>query len=74
MSPRETALRLLSSYFQSAFLAAGIRWDSDNNAEITDLIDSLIAAAQPNTNQPPIYTQAEYAAIEARLAQVTLQE
>jgi hypothetical protein len=74
MPPRDIALNLLTFYFRSAFRAAGIRWNSDNNAEMTDLVDSLIAAAQPTTNPPTTYTQDEYAAIEARLVQVTEQE
>lgn len=42
---RERAQRLLRHYFRMIAEAAGVRWDSDNDGEVGDIADHLIAAA-----------------------------
>jgi hypothetical protein len=39
------AKRLLVHYFRTVFEAAGLRWDSDNQAEIETAVEYLIDAA-----------------------------
>ena len=39
------AARLLKSYLKAAFQAAGLKWDSDNDAEIEALVECLIDAS-----------------------------
>lgn len=41
------ARSLLAGYFRTVYAHTGIGWDGDNDAEIADLIDNLIDAAQP---------------------------
>jgi hypothetical protein len=41
----ERAKRLFRHYFSTVWQAAGLRWDSDNVAEVDDIVDCLIAAA-----------------------------
>lgn len=40
------AFRLLRHYFASLWAQAGVQWSSDNDAEIQDLIQSLVNAAK----------------------------
>jgi hypothetical protein len=42
MSNRYRAVDLLAHYLSTVFRAAGLDWDSDNNAEIENLMDLLI--------------------------------
>lgn len=41
---RNYAKRLLVYYMQQAWEAAGLRWDSDNTAEVESIIDEIISA------------------------------
>lgn len=43
---RFTAYKLLRGYMAQVYHAAGLRWDGDNDAEMKDLIDSIIDAAK----------------------------
>lgn len=45
MDYAENAKSTFRHYFQTAFKAAGLKWDSDNDAEINDAVDMLLAAA-----------------------------
>ncbi len=40
------AKSLLSHYLRMAVQSSGQRWDSDNSAEVDDIVDSIIDAAQ----------------------------
>lgn len=42
---RATAIHLLSFYLQQVYRAAGLHWTSDNDAEIEDLVDAILAAS-----------------------------
>lgn len=42
---RERAKRLLVHYLEVAFRRAGAGWDSDNVAEVEELVDTIIGAA-----------------------------
>jgi hypothetical protein len=42
---RIRAKRLLTHYFSELFNVTGLKWDSDNRAELNDLVDCLIDAA-----------------------------
>lgn len=48
---RNSAVSTLSHYLRTAFEAAGLRWDSDNQAEVEGIVDSIIDAAKEE-NQP----------------------
>ncbi len=37
----EDAKRLLTHYFRMVWEKAGLKWDSDNDAEVEDIIDYL---------------------------------
>lgn len=39
------ATRTLQHYFRTAFEAAGLRWESDYDSEIGDVVENLISAA-----------------------------
>lgn len=43
---RQVARRLAQHYFRLIAEKAGVKWDSDNVAEIGDLVDCLIDAAK----------------------------
>lgn len=43
---RDSAVKLLQHYFETAFRRAGGKWDNDNNAEIAEAVDAIIAAAR----------------------------
>ncbi len=40
------ATHLLQFYMQQAYEAAGLQWGSDNDAEIEDLVECIVNAAQ----------------------------
>lgn len=46
MSQANAAKRLLSHYLRQASQASGVRWDSDNDAEVGEIVDAIIAAAR----------------------------
>lgn len=46
---RDRAERVLRHYFATVFRAAGLRWEYDNIAEISDLVEDLITAARQDT-------------------------
>lgn len=46
------ATSLLQHYLRLAVTASGQRWDSDNNAEVADIVDSIIDAATATPAQP----------------------
>lgn len=41
-STRQEATHLLQHYFRTVWLKAGLKWDSDNNAEIEVLVTLLL--------------------------------
>ena len=45
---RDEAVKLLQHYFETAFRRAGGKWDNDNNVEIAEAVDAIIAAATPD--------------------------
>lgn len=46
---RKSAQQTLTHYLRTAFEAAGLRWDSDNQAEVEGIVDSIIEAAKEET-------------------------
>lgn len=42
---RTDAIRLLTHYMRTVFEANGLKWDGDNEAELTALVDALTATA-----------------------------
>lgn len=42
MDYREQAKRLLKNYFKAIASKAGIRWDSDYDVEIADIVDLIM--------------------------------
>ena len=46
MNARDRAVRLLEHYFSLLAKKAGLHWDGDNNAEIGEIVDSIIEAAR----------------------------
>lgn len=60
MSARDRVASLLSHYFSTISQAAGVGWDSDNEAEIAELADAIEQVAvdqvhQHADNAPHIY-------------------
>lgn len=47
---RNRAKRLLTHYLKLLFKSAGLRWDSDTEAEIEEVIDDVIEAGQVYTD------------------------
>ncbi len=47
MDHEERAKSLMKFYFRLIAERAGVRWNFDNDSEIDELVDHLIAAAQP---------------------------
>lgn len=41
-----TATHLLSHYLRTAWEAAGLRWDSDNDSEVQQIIEAIKAMAK----------------------------
>ena len=48
----QRATSLLQHYLHMAVTASGQRWDGDNNAEVADIVDSIIDAATATPAQP----------------------
>lgn len=42
---RENAKKLLCHYFKLVFERSGLKWDSDNEAEVREIVDLMIVAA-----------------------------
>jgi len=49
---REQAVKLLTHYIQVAWTRAGLKWDSDNEAEIREAVESIIDAASNQGSAP----------------------
>lgn len=45
MSDRDRAVRLLVNYFAAIAQHAGMRWDPDYTAEITEAVDAIVKTA-----------------------------
>jgi hypothetical protein len=39
---KQKAVSLLTHYFQTAFKAAGLKWDSDNDMEMEQIVDEIL--------------------------------
>lgn len=46
------AKRLLNHYLRMAVEGSGQRWDSDNTAEVADIVDSIVEASTPAAPAP----------------------
>lgn len=44
MTRREQAASTLTWYFKKVFEKAGLKWDSDNDAEMRGIVDDIIEA------------------------------
>ena len=49
---KQRATSLLQHYLKFGLEAAGYRWDSDNQSEVADIVDSIIDAATATPAQP----------------------
>jgi hypothetical protein len=49
----QRATSLLQHYLRMAVTASGQRWDSDNSAEVAEIIDNIIDACTPSTPSTP---------------------
>lgn len=56
---RGEAVRVLTAYLELAFKNAGLKWDSDSNAEVAGIVDNIIAAARE-----PVLTEHAKAVLE----------
>lgn len=45
---KEKAARLLAHYMRLVFVAAELKWDSDNESEMEEIVECIINAAQPD--------------------------
>lgn len=43
---RQQATRLLTHYMAMLFEQAGLKWNSDNNAEMATIVDLIVEAAK----------------------------
>lgn len=50
---KQRATHLLQHYLHLAVTASGNRWDSDNYAEVADIVDSIIDACTPAGSPSP---------------------
>lgn len=50
---QQRATSLLQHYLKFGLEAAGYRWDSDNQDEVSDIVDSIIDACTPSTPAAP---------------------
>lgn len=57
---RVRAEHLLQFYMQTAFTAAGKRWDGDNDVEVALIIEHIIDAARESPTRRDVATQARY--------------
>ena len=62
------AAHLLAHYLRQVYRAAGMRWDSDNDAEVDDLVECIIDAARCEPDHYP-----HLAAAQERIAQLEVQ-
>jgi hypothetical protein len=46
ISKIDEATRILAHYMRLAIEAAGLRWDSDNDAEMRQMVEAIVAAAK----------------------------
>jgi hypothetical protein len=42
-----TATHLLIHYMRTAWEAAGLNWDSDNDSEVEQLVEAIVNASKP---------------------------
>ena len=49
---KQRATSLLQHYLKFGIEAAGYHWDSDNQGEVSDIVDSIIDAATATPAQP----------------------
>lgn len=47
------AAHLLAHYLRQVYRAAGMQWDSDNEAEVADLVECIIDAARCEPDHYP---------------------
>jgi hypothetical protein len=67
VAQRERAKQNLVHYFRTAFNGAGLQFDSDNVAEVRDIVDALVDAAGAHLAAG---LQHRIDALEARLARL----
>lgn len=53
MNHEERAKSLMQHYFRLTAESAGVKWDHEMIGEVGDLVEHLIAAAQPDPVPPP---------------------
>ena len=46
MSRKDRAITNLIWYIEHAWEAAGLHWDSDNDAEVADIVDAILDAVK----------------------------
>jgi hypothetical protein len=51
---RKIAIRLLKHYFAQVYRTSGLRWESDMDAEMEELVDAILAASQQNNTNSSI--------------------
>jgi len=51
MDKREEAKRLLNSYLEMLAKGQGLHWDSDNRAEVGEIVDLIVDAACQEVSQ-----------------------
>ena len=54
---QQRAPSLLQHYLKFGLEAAGYRWDSDNQGEVAEIVDSIIDAAKATPAQPAVPAQ-----------------
>ncbi len=52
MNHEERAKSLMQHYFRLGAERAGVKWDYEMTGEVSDLVEHLIAAAQPAPTEP----------------------
>jgi hypothetical protein len=52
---RNRAVKLMQHYFTLCAKQSGVRWDSDNLAEIESIVDDLIDAAVEKMKEESVY-------------------
>lgn len=48
------AKRVLNHYIRKAWEASGLRWDSDNEAEVDGIVDDLVRGIKAEINEAEI--------------------
>ena len=59
MDKKARAAHLLSHYFAIMAKASGVRWDSDNDAEIAEAVDAIIDAALEDVTESIVKPEAQ---------------